>query len=109
MVVGRIDYLPGGAAPNWVSPKQGSGLMARHAVTAYVRTQSAVNLVIKNKLEVNSNYFIKLKVLRGCNIALLRGAYSEAVGGSGRLARSTESFLITAEVSNVLREAKALL
>ena len=33
MVVGRTDHLPGGAAPNWVSPKQGSGLMARHAVT----------------------------------------------------------------------------
>jgi len=32
MVVGRTDYLPGGAAPNWVSPKQGSGPMARHAV-----------------------------------------------------------------------------
>jgi len=34
MVVGRTDHLPGGAAPNWVSPKQGSGPMARHAVTA---------------------------------------------------------------------------
>jgi len=33
MVVGRTDHLPGGAAPNWVSPKQGSGPMARHAVT----------------------------------------------------------------------------
>ena len=33
MVVGRTDHLPGGAPPNWVSPKQGSGLMARHAVT----------------------------------------------------------------------------
>ena len=31
--VGRTDHLPGGAAPNWVSPKQGSGPMARHAVT----------------------------------------------------------------------------
>ena len=37
MVVGRTDHLPGGAAPNWVSPKQGSGPMARHAVTASVR------------------------------------------------------------------------
>ena len=34
MVVGRTDHLPGGAALNWVSPKQGSGPMARHAVTA---------------------------------------------------------------------------
>jgi len=34
MVVGRTDHLPGGAALNWVSPKQGSGLMARHAVTS---------------------------------------------------------------------------
>ena len=33
MVVGRTDHLPGRAAPNWVSPKQGSGLMARYAVT----------------------------------------------------------------------------
>ena len=33
MVVGRTDHLPGGAAPNWVSPKQDSGLMARYAVT----------------------------------------------------------------------------
>ena len=32
MVVGCTDHLPGGAAPNWVSPKQGSGPMARHAV-----------------------------------------------------------------------------
>jgi len=32
MVVGRTDHLSSGAAPNWVSPKQGSGPMARHAV-----------------------------------------------------------------------------
>ena len=38
MVVGRTDHLPGGAAPNWVSPKQGSGLMARHAVTGRLVT-----------------------------------------------------------------------
>ena len=36
MVVGRTDHLPGGAAPNWVSPKQGSGPMARHAVTGLI-------------------------------------------------------------------------
>jgi len=35
------------------------------------------------------------------------GAYNEAVSSSGRLTRSTEGFLTTAEVSNVLREAKA--
>jgi hypothetical protein len=33
MVMGRTDHLHGGLAPNWVSPKQGSGPMARHAVT----------------------------------------------------------------------------
>ena len=33
MVVGRTDHLHDGAVPNWASPKQGSGLMARHAVT----------------------------------------------------------------------------
>jgi len=37
MVVGRTDHLPSGAAPNWVSPKQGSGPMARHAVTAIIK------------------------------------------------------------------------
>ena len=35
MVIGRTDHLPGGAAPNWVSPKQGLGPMARHAVIAW--------------------------------------------------------------------------
>jgi len=50
---------------------------------------------------------VKLKVLRACNTALSGGTYSEAVGGSGRLAGSTEGFLITAEVSNVLGEAEA--
>jgi len=39
MVVGRTDHLPGGAAPNWVSPKQGSGPMARHAVTRSLYTK----------------------------------------------------------------------
>ena len=34
MAVGRTDHLPGRAAPNWVSPKQGSGPMARYAVTS---------------------------------------------------------------------------
>ena len=50
---------------------------------------------------------IKLEVLRACSTALSGGTYSEAVGGSGRLAGSTEGFLTTAEVSNVLREAEA--
>ena len=50
---------------------------------------------------------VELGVLRACNTALSGGAYSEAVGGSERLARSTEGFLT--EVSNVLREAEALL
>ena len=50
---------------------------------------------------------VELEVLRACNTALSGGAYSEAVGGSGRLAGSTEGFLTTAEVSNVLREAEA--
>ena len=45
MVVGRTDHLPGGAAPNWVSPKQGSGLMARHAVTLILLT--LVNAISK--------------------------------------------------------------
>ena len=49
---------------------------------------------------------VELKVLRACNTALSGGTYSEAVGGSGRLAGSTEGFLTT-EVSNVLREAEA--
>jgi len=42
MVVGRIDHLPGGATPNWVSPKQGSGPMARHAVIPIVCCSSRV-------------------------------------------------------------------
>jgi len=50
---------------------------------------------------------VELEVLRACSTALSGGAYSEAVGGSGRLAGSTEGFLTTAEVSNVLREAEA--
>jgi hypothetical protein len=45
--------------------------------------------------------FVKLEVLRACNTALSGGAYSEA--------GSTEGFLTTAEVSNLLREAEALL
>jgi len=53
------------------------------------------------------NATVELGVLRACNTALLGGTYSEAVGSSGRLARSMEGFLITAEVSNVLREAEA--
>ena len=53
--------------------------------------------------------FVELGVLRACNTALSGGTYSEAVGGSGRLAGSTEGFLTTAEVNNVLREAGALL
>ena len=47
---------------------------------------------------------VELGVLRACSTALSEGTYSEAVGGSGRLA---EGFLTTAEVSNVLREAEA--
>ena len=47
--------------------------------------------------------------MRACNTVLSGGAYSFAVGGSGRLAGSTEGFLTTAEVNNVLREAEALL
>ena len=50
---------------------------------------------------------VELGVLRACNTALSGGTYSEAVGGSGRIAGSTEGFLTTAEVSNVLREAEA--
>ena len=50
---------------------------------------------------------VELEVLRACNTALSGGTYSEAVGGSGRLAGSTEGFLTTAEVNNVLREAEA--
>ena len=45
--------------------------------------------------------YVELEVLRACNTALSGGAYSE------RLAGSTEGFLTTAEVSNVLREAEA--
>jgi hypothetical protein len=51
--------------------------------------------------------YVELELLRACNTALSGGAYSEAVGCSGRLAGSTEGFLATAEVNNVLREAKA--
>jgi len=50
---------------------------------------------------------IKLRVLRACSTALSGGTYSEAVGGSRRLTGSTEGFLTTAEVSNVLRGAEA--
>jgi len=50
---------------------------------------------------------VELEVLRACNTALSGGTYSEAVGGSRRLAGSTEGFLTTAEVNNVLREAGA--
>jgi len=51
--------------------------------------------------------FVELGVLRACSTALSGGTYSEAVSSSGRLAGSTEGFLTTAEVSNVLREAEA--
>jgi len=44
MVVGRTDHLPGGAALNWVSPKQGLGPMARHAVTLPTYTQETYTL-----------------------------------------------------------------
>ena len=50
---------------------------------------------------------VELEVLRACSTALSGGAYSFAVGSSGRLAGSTEGFLTTAEVNNVLREAGA--
>jgi len=48
MVVGRTDHLPGGAAPNWVSPKQGLGPMARHAVTSPPSKQNPPSLVLEN-------------------------------------------------------------
>jgi len=57
--------------------------------------------------EVYSINNVELRDLRACNTALSGGTYSEAVGGSGRLAGSTECFLTTAEVNNVLREAEA--
>jgi len=50
---------------------------------------------------------IELEVLRAYNTALSGGAYSKAVSSSGRLAGSTEGFLTTAEVNNVLREVEA--
>jgi len=53
--------------------------------------------------------YVELGNLRACSTALSGGAYSEVIGGSGRLAKSTEGFLTIAEVSNVLREAEALL
>ena len=37
MVVGAQTICTVGPAPNWVSPKQGSGPTARHAVTLIVR------------------------------------------------------------------------
>ena len=40
---------------------------------------------------------VELEVLRACNTAISGGAYSEAGGGSGRLAGGTEGFLTTAE------------
>ena len=36
MVVEHTNHLHDGAMPNWASPKQGSGLMARYAVTLRV-------------------------------------------------------------------------
>jgi len=56
---------------------------------------------------LNTYEAVELEVLRACKTALSGGTYSFAVGGSGRLAGSTEGFLTTAEVSNVLREAEA--
>jgi len=50
---------------------------------------------------------VELRDLRACNTELSGSTCSEAVGGSGRLAGSTEGFLTTAEVNNVLREAEA--
>ena len=72
------------------------------------------NNVLKTLQLHNYNFIkvrqvVKLKVLRACNITLSGGAYSKAVGSSGRLIGSTESFIITAEVNNVLRKAEALL
>ena len=49
MVVGRTDHLPGGAAPNWVSPKQGSGPMARHAVTSPPPKQNPPSLGLERE------------------------------------------------------------
>jgi len=48
MVVRRIDHLPGGAAPNWVSPKQGLGLMARYAVISPPLKQNPPSSVLEN-------------------------------------------------------------
>ena len=45
MIVGRTDHLPGGAAPNWASPKQGSGPMARHAVTVLAIALSCIYVI----------------------------------------------------------------
>ena len=58
-------------------------------------------------LSLLERIIVKLGILRACNTALSEGAYSEAISGSGRLARSKGGFLTTAEVSNVLREAEA--
>jgi hypothetical protein len=50
---------------------------------------------------------VELEGLRACSTVPTEGAYSKAVGSSRRLVGSTEGFLTTAEVSNLLREAEA--
>ena len=66
MVVGRTDHLSGGAAPNWVSPKQGLGLMARYAVILPPPKQKPPPLGSERE-----NFFCSLRLLASPSFPLV--------------------------------------